>query len=400
MTLDNRIAPRVRGTAPLIREVIERGASAPLPDEEFDRLALEVFALQYEFNPIYRAFCDRRRAAPGHMSGWLEIPAAPTDAFKAAALVTGGDPTHADAVFRTSGTTAGAAARGTHYMLDTGLYRAALRAGFRSHLLPDALGQPADPAHHLDRPGGGPSRMPILSLVPDPREAPDSSLSFMIGEAIAAFGDAASGYFVSPSSGPRISPLTEALETATAEGTPVLLVGASFAFVHLLDALAESGTKFILPHGSRAMDTGGFKGRSRQIGRGELYDRIGEALGIGGEWIVNEYGMTEMSSQFYDGVAGVAPGSGLPRIHRGPGWVRSVAVDPESLRPVAPGEIGILRHIDLANLYSVAVLQTADLGRVTDDGAIELLGRAAGAEARGCSIAVDELLEAMTRNRL
>ncbi len=107
--------------------------------------------------------------------------------------------------------------------------------------------------------------------------------------------------------------------------------------------------------------------------------------------------MTEMSSQLYDGAAGSAPALGAPRVHRGPGWVRTVAVDPETLQPVTPGKTGILRHLDLANVHSVAALQTADLGVVREDGAIELHGRATGAEARGCSIAVDELLEVMGR---
>lgn len=407
----NHAPPVSRELAGRLNGVIARGAATPLTDAEFDRLALEVFAHQFEHNPIYRAYCERRGATPATAREWLDIPAVPTDAFKAAALVTGGDPARAAAVLRTSGTTAGAGARGTHYMLDTGLYRAALRAGFRSALLPD-IDIPVDTGEDdaRDPPGpprpGGRSRHPrdtgrdgirILSLVPDPRDATDSSLSFMIGDVIDSFGDEASGFFVSLSDGQRTRALIEALEAAVAEKTPVLVVGASFAFVHLLDALGEAGARFGLPAGSRAMDTGGFKGRSREIARTELYARIGETLGVGAEWIVNEYGMTEMSSQLYDGVVGSAPALGASRVHRGPGWVRSVAVDPETLKRVAPGEVGILRHVDLANLHSVAALQTADLGVVHEDGAIELLGRVAGAEARGCSIAVDELLEVMAR---
>jgi hypothetical protein len=102
-----------------------------------------------------------------------------------------------------------------------------------------------------------------------------------------------------------------------------------------------------------------------------------------------------MSSQFYDAVAGDPAAAELAdRLHRGPPWVRTRAVDPETLEPLPDGETGVLRHWDLANLHTVAVLQTADLG-VTYPGGFRLLGRAPAAEARGCSIAMDELLAAL-----
>ncbi|HEX7241001.1 MAG TPA: hypothetical protein VF263_12085, partial [Longimicrobiaceae bacterium] len=180
--------------------------------------------------------------------------------------------------------------------------------------------------------------------------------------------------------------LRAALREAEADGVPVCVLGTSFAFVHWLDA---AGERYALPAGSRVMDTGGFKGRSREVTREELYAALGEQLGVGAEWCVNEYGMTEMSSQFYDGVAGVA----APRLHRAPAWVRTRAVDPETLEALPDGETGVLRHWDLANLGSVMAVQTADLGMVTPDG-IRLLGRARGAEARGCSLAMDQFLAA------
>ena len=105
--------------------------------------------------------------------------------------------------------------------------------------------------------------------------------------------------------------------------------------------------------------------------------------------------MTEMSSQFYDAVAGSAPPPG-ERLHVGPSWVRTQAADPETLRPLPHGEVGVLRHWDLANLDSVMAIQTADLGFTTPAG-FRVLGRARGAEARGCSIAMDELLSAIRR---
>jgi hypothetical protein len=186
-----------------------------------------------------------------------------------------------------------------------------------------------------------------------------------------------------------------ALRDAEAAGAPVCILGTAFALVHWLDALREAGTRFHLPTGSRLMDTGGFKGRSREVAREELYGAVEERTGISHAWCVNEYGMTEMSSQFYDAVAGF----GSPpadRLHAGPPWVRTQATDPETLRPLPHGEVGVLRHLDLANLDSVMAIQTADLG-ITSPGGFRVLGRARGAEARGCSLAMDDLLSAIGR---
>lgn len=355
---------------------IGAGTGAAMAEEEFDRLARAVFAHQFACNPPYRAFCERRGVSPAAVAHWGEIPAVPTDAFKAAALVCG-DPAEAAAVFRTSGTTAGPERRGTHYLPDLSLYDAALRAGFRAHLLPDG------------------ARPRILSLIPRPEEMRDSSLSHMAGAVVADFGSGESGWYVSPEGGIDHEGLEDALQRAQAAGEPVCILGTAFALVHWLDALREAGTPHRLPQGSRLMDTGGFKGRSREVTREELYGAVEERLGIPHAGCVNEYGMTEMSSQFYDGVAGSAS---IPaeRLHVGPPWVRTQATDPETLRPLPHGQTGVLRHFDLANLNSVMAIQTADLGITLPEG-FRVLGRARGAEARGCSLAMDDLLRAIGR---
>lgn len=356
--------------------VIAAGPRAPLPDGEFNRLVLAIFAHQFACNTPYRLFCERRGVSPAEVAHWTEVPAVPTDAFKAAALVCG-DPDQARTVFRTSGTTAGRERRGTHYLPDVALYDAALRAGFRAHLLPDG------------------ARLPVISLVPPPAELGDSSLSHMAGAVVADYGTERSGWFVSPDGGIDHAGLDRALRGAAEHGEPVCILGTAFAFVHWIDALRESGTFYRLPAGSRLMDTGGFKGRSREVTREELYSGLTERLGIAPAWCVNEYGMTEMSSQFYDGVAGTALAPS-ERMHVGPAWVRTQATDPETLRPLPHGEVGVLRHLDLANLNSVMAIQTADLGITSPDG-FRVLGRATGAEARGCSIAMDDLLRAIAR---
>jgi hypothetical protein len=357
--------------------VIARGADAPMDEAEFGALALAVFAHQYAGNAPYRAYCDRRGATPETVRSWRDVPAVPTDAFKAAPLVCG-DAAHAAAVFRTSGTTQGRERRGTHYLADLSLYDAALRAGFSAHLLPDG------------------ARPRILSLVPSPAELPDSSLSHMAGEVMNDFAAPGSDWFVTADGGIAGDRLRAALRAAEADGQPVCIPGTAFAFVHWLDALAAAGERFHLPEGSRVMDTGGFKGRSREVTRDELYAAIHDRLGIAPAWCVNEYGMTEMSSQFYDGAAGSAAAP-AERLHAGPAWVRTHAADPETLRPLPHGEVGVLRHWDLANLDSVMAIQTADLGFTTPRG-FRVLGRAQGAEARGCSIAMDELLSAIGRS--
>lgn len=353
---------------------IAAGARAPLPDADFGRLALAVFAHQFACNRPYRLFCERRGVSPDTVERWEDVPAVPTDAFKAAALVCG-DPAEAAAAFRTSGTTRGAENRGVHHFPSLALYDAALRAGFRAHLLPEGR------------------RTRMLSLVPRPAEAADSSLSHMAGAVVDDFGTAESGWFVSPDGGIDHEGLARALRAAEGAGEPVCILGTAFALVHWFDALAAADTRFRLPGGSRLMDTGGFKGRSREVTREELYGAVRERLGIGTEWCVNEYGMTELSSQFYDGVAGAAPAVDA-RLHAGPGWVRTHAADPETLRALPHGEVGVLRHFDLANVGSVMAIQTADLG-VTEEHGFRVLGRARGAEARGCSLAMDELLRAV-----
>lgn len=359
-------------------ELLERigaGADSPLDEPDFDRLAHLVFAFQYHENAAYGAYCDRRGRTPGEVRHWSAIPAVPTSAFKAVPLVCG-DPGAARVVFRTSGTTRGRTRRGEHHLLDTALYDAALRAGFTAHLLPDG------------------ARLPVLSVIPAAADAPDSSLAYMADTVIRELGADGSRTFHG-AEGPDIEAISHALASTGREGRPVCLMATSLALAHLLDRLEARDRRFELRAGSRLMDTGGFKGRTREVARAELYARVRDRLGIEPVWCVNEYGMTEMSSQFYDTRGGDPEGMRVEeRRYVGPGWVRTRAVDPESLEIVPDGEVGVLRHWDLANLDSVMVLQTEDLG-VCEPGGIRLLGRAADAEPRGCSLATEELLAAV-----
>jgi acyl-coenzyme A synthetase/AMP-(fatty) acid ligase len=139
------------------------------------------------------------------------------------------------------------------------------------------------------------------------------------------------------------------------------------------------------------METGGFKGRARALAREELYGWIDARLGVPPARCVNQYGMTELASQFYDSVLREPDAR---RRKLAPPWTRVAVVDPASGRALGPGEVGALRVVDLGNTGSVLAIATADLGVLAPDGGFEVLGREAGAEARGCSIAADEMLGA------
>jgi hypothetical protein len=155
--------------------------------------------------------------------------------------------------------------------------------------------------------------------------------------------------------------------------------------------MARTGETVALPEGSRIMETGGFKGRARDVEREELYGALESRLGIPRSRIVNEYGMTELLSQLYEPV--LAEGASAAGKHVAPPWLKARALDPGSLAPLRDGEAGLLAFFDLANAGSVCHVLTQDMGTVSADG-VRLQGRAEGAEPRGCSLAVEDLLAA------
>jgi hypothetical protein len=207
----------------------------------------------------------------------------------------------------------------------------------------------------------------------------------MFGHILARRGDAESGFDVVEGE-LRAEALLAQLAGAA---TPVVLCGTAFAFVHLLDALERRGRSLRLPPGSRVLETGGFKGRSREISRDELHAAIETQLGVPRARVVNQYGMTELGSQFHDSVLRFPS---EPRRKLGPPWTRVRLLDPETNEESAPGAAGRIAIFDLVNTGSVFAVQTADLGQRRGDG-FEVLGREAGAEARGCSLAADTMLE-------
>lgn len=363
-------------------------------DAEFDRLALELFADQYQHNTAYRRYCRTRRVDPTRVSGWAQIPPVPLAAFKESTLSCG-PPEQAAAVFTTSGST-DPRRRGRNHHPHLRLYDASLRANFAHSFLPDR------------------DRLRLLVVGPHPDRHPQSSLAYFLGRLVDFFGAPGSDFFVDDD-GLEFDRLCAALADAQHTGEPVGLLGASFGYVHLLDALAREGLAFGLPDGSRLLDTGGFKGRSREVSAEALRDSFGERLGIPEHACANYYGMTEISTQYYDtirnapvsdapgpAVSGPDPTAGPARYKAVPHWARIRVVDPETAQPVDAGERGLIVHYDLANRGSCLAVLTEDVGCLVPAGSstpagtggFVLLGRADGTQARGCSIALDELLAA------
>jgi hypothetical protein len=326
-------------------------------EARFEALARDLFAFQFERCGPYRRLCRRRGLTPAALASWREIPCVPTGAFKEMALRA--FPAEREAhVFRTSGTSR--SGRGELHLDTLALYEASLLPTFERHLLPDLA------------PG---ARIPMLALALPRAEAPDSSLSHMFDAVLRARGAPGSRFELDPA---------RAADWLARAREPLLLVGTAFAFVHLLDALPGA---LRLPPGTRLMETGGFKGRSREVSRDELHAALAARLGVGRERIVNQYGMTELASQFYDSTLRLP---GEPRRKLGPPWARVRILAPGG-GDAADGEPGAVAIVDLANTGSVLAVQTADVGRRLGDG-FEVLGREPGAEARGCSIAADEML--------
>ncbi len=347
--------------------------------ESFDALACDLARFQASRIEGYARLCRARGVDVATLSSAQDIPAVPTDAFKLTRVATfGADQTRL--TFRTSGTTIGT--RGEHAMRDVTTYDRAAVA-FGRHWLARDLAAPA----------------PVVVLGPSPELAPDSSLVHMCEAFVRTFGTNApssSTYLVDGDGVLDLAAFDERVAIALARAEPMLVLGTSFAFVHFVDAVGAA--TFDLPRGSRVMQTGGYKGRSREVPPAVLRADLARVFALDERSIVGEYGMTELSSQFYERT--LFDDASPLGVYAEPPWARIVPVDPETLAPVAPGAIGIAKVIDLMNVDSaVAVLTQDQVRRVGPDGAggFELLGRAPGAPARGCSIAIDELMGRTSR---
>lgn len=337
-------------------------------DAEFDAIALRLFSAQHADNAAFRRFCQLRGITPRSVKSWRDIPAVPISAFKEVTLSCT-PPESAERVFMTSGTTRGEV-KGRHYHPTIAVWDASMTRHFAQRFMQ------------------GTDRLRMGILFPDEEELPNSSLAHYLALAVRRFGTSDSRWFVGED-GLDVAGVRAMLREAENDGEPIALLGASWSFVHLLDALAAAGERFALPPGSRMLDTGGYKGQSRELAPEEFYARLSAGLGVPRERCINMYGMTELSSQLYDDGNVV-----VPSVKSGPHWLRSRLVDPLTGRDVPRGERGVLVHCDLASFNSVTTILTEDVG-VAAEGGFLLLGRAEGAQARGCSLAVQEFLQAV-----
>ncbi len=353
-----------------ILEFINRGIDHT-DEAMFNQLALTIFALQYQTSGLYRKFCERRGKIPETIACWEEIPAIPTDVFKTAQLSL--FPELAQRTFMTSGTSnpdeKGVVAydRGGLKLMD-----ATIRVAAGEFLFPDRV----NPR--------------LLILAPSPESAPHMIMVYGMNRLIEYFGRSDSRFLVGPE-GFKIQDLIHALEHCEQENIPAAICGGSFGFVNFFDHCKKIGRTFRLPPGSRCLDAGGFKGRSRELDREEFLECCGTYLGIAAAWCVNLLGMTETASQFYDNcLLNLFRGRPISRIKINPPWTRTLVVNPDTLEPLPKGETGLLRHVDLANRGHVCAIQTDDMGRLMGDG-FEIDGRAGSGEAKGCALTIDEL---------
>ena len=234
-------------------------------------------------------------------------------------------------------------------------------------------------------------RIAVLSPAWDMNE--HSSLSRYLTRAVEQCGAEGSGFFFHED-GLDFTGVERFLDEAAADGEPVMLMGASSAYLYLLDYLDKQGKTYALAADSRVFDTGGFKSTRTDMTVDDLYAAFERVFGVKRSHCVNMYGMTELSSQIYDqNILSYYTDGSSNYLKATPSWVRSVFLDPASLTPVADGEQGVIAHYDLANWNSCLAILTEDLGVRTEHGYV-LNGRAKGAEARGCSITVDEVMAA------
>lgn len=352
---------------------------------EFEALALEIAQFQAREIPGYRRLVEARGVL---LERYDSIVAVPTDVFRLARVaVHSAD--HDVACFHTSGTTA--ALSGQHYFRTLSTYSELALSFGRL-----ALATPPGP------------RL-VVALAPPPSQAPHSSLGFMLslfmrnfdGRALhvnphgALFDAESNAHWLAGSSGVDLDGLRRAAKVALERQEPLLVLATSFALVAMLDGLA--GAQIPAPKRTSVMFTGGFKGRSREVSPQELRSQVARVFRIPESHVLGEYGMTELSSQLYEGTLPGAALSAPAGVYIEPPWLRVLPVDPASLRPVKPGELGLAQIIDLGNVDSAVAVLTQDLVRRVPvpglpSGGVELCGRRRGSPMRGCSLAFESLL--------
>ncbi len=310
---------------------------------QFQEVALQVFRLQYEQCKPYRQFCDLLGTRVGEISKVRDIPFLPIEFFKSHHVVSGEIP--AQRTFLSSGTTGSTPSK--HHVTDVSLYVDSFTRGF-------------------ERFYGSPERYVFLALLPSYLEREGSSLVYMVDHLIKASGNLESGFYLH-----NLKDLAMTLRRLEDRGQKTILIGVTYA---LLDLLEENSFQL---KNTLVMETGGMKGKRKELIRGELHEILKTGFGISS--IHSEYGMTELLSQAYSG------GNGRFRC---PPWMHVYTRDTEDALSWVHDTTGGLNIIDLANLHSCSFIATQDLGRVFPDGTFEVLGRFDSSDVRGCNLMV------------
>lgn len=319
---------------------------------EFDALALEVFRFQASTCEPYRRYIDLLEIDPAEVTGIEQIPYLPVEFFKTHRIWSATSAKEPETVFTSSGTTGFETSR--HYVCSTALYEEAFTRGFE-HFYGAAEG------------------WSIFALLPSYMERTGSSLIYMV-ERLQGRNGASGGFYLYDH-----DKLTADLQKTAQRGEKILLIGVAFALLDYAEYLSNQGIELRLPVDAVVMETGGMKGRRREVSRGTMHETLKQAFGVAE--IHSEYGMTELLSQAY------SDGEGLFRC---PPWMRVSTRDLQSpLQRLAAGGIGGLNIIDLANLYSCAFLAIQDRGIVYPDGSFRVLGRIEGAQLRGCNMLIE-----------
>ena len=351
----------------LIDTIKEFITSDTTTDHDFSDLAIQIFAYQYETNTPFRQFSIQQEKSPRIAKTWRDIPPVPINAFKNV-LLSCCDQSNDGRTFMTSGTTQNGK-RGRSYHPTLEVYDQSMLKNFKNRFMKEK----------------DTTEMGIL--FPDEYAMPNSSLAHYLALALKYFGTKNSGYRLNEN-GIDFEKLFSDLDTSQATGTPYAILGASFSIVHLMDEMIKQNKTYQLPLGSKILDTGGFKGQSREISPEKFYTQLSNIFGVSRKNCINMYGMTELSTQFYDNGNEVCPS-----VKTGPHWIKSRVINPLTKADVAQGDAGVLVHCDLAQFNIVSTILTEDAGIELNTGFL-LLGRADAEEAKGCSMAVDEFLRA------
>ncbi len=313
-------------------------------ESEFKDITLQVFNHQFKNNKVYRSFCDLLYVHPSDVKTIEDIPFLPIQFFKTKSIISSKE--SIKTTFTSSGTTGNETSK--HHITDLEIYKHSFSKGF-------------------ERFYGNIENYVILALLPSYLERKGSSLIYMIDDLIKQSNHPESGFYLN-----NISELKEKLIKLDAEDKKVLLIGVSFALLDLVETY-----KFNLKN-TIIMETGGMKGRRKELIRYELHQQL--KLGFGVEAIHSEYGMTELLSQAY------SKGNG---VFKCPNWMQILTRDTEDALSINPSEkAGGINVIDLANINSCSFIATQDLGRVNKNGDFEVIGRFDNSDIRGCNLMV------------